>query len=131
MKMKPFLEKDNIIAVVGVSTDPEKYGSKVYRVVKKSGYIVYQINPNHKEIRGEKCYPDIGALPGKADVVIVVVPPKVTEEIVKQCKEIGISKVWMQPGSDSDKAVEFCKKNNIDVIYNACFVVDGLKTDFS
>jgi hypothetical protein len=119
-----FLEKTNIIAVVGASRDPEKYGHKVYKDLKGAGYKVYPVNPNAKEILGDKCYPDLKDLPTKPDVVNVVVPPKVTEKTVKTCKMLGITKVWMQPGSESENAIKFCHENGIDVVYGTCVMVE-------
>ena len=99
--IKEFLDKKNIISIVGASRDPNKYGHQVYIDLKEAGYEVYPVNPNAKEIMGDKCYPDLRSLPVKPDVVNLVVPPKITEDIVKTCKELGITKVWMQPGSES------------------------------
>ena len=131
MKAEEFLKKENAIAVVGVSANPEKWGYKVYKTLKQMFRKVYAVNPGHAEISGEKCYPDLKSLPEKPDVVITVVPPKVTEEIVRTAKELGIRKIWMQPGSESEEAINFCKNNGIDYVYNACFIMDGLKTNLS
>jgi predicted CoA-binding protein len=57
------------------------------------------------------------------DVVDTVVPPTVTEAIVKECKELGIARVWMQPGSESEKALNFCAENNIKVVHDMCVMV--------
>ena len=130
-KIKEFLNKKNIIAVVGVSNNPDKWGWKVYQKLKSDGFKVYPINPKHSKIDNDVCYHDLRSLPKKPDVVITVVPPKITEKIVEQCKNLKINKIWMQPGSESKKAVTFCKNNNIEVIANACFVVDGLNKKFS
>jgi predicted CoA-binding protein len=119
-----FLEKTNIFAVVGASRDPEKYGHQVYKDLKGAGYKVYPVNPNAKEILGDKCYPDLKDLPTKPDVVNIVVPPKVTEKTVKTCKILGITKVWMQPGSESENAIKFCHENDIDVMYGTCVMVE-------
>ena len=98
--------------------------------MKSSGFCVYPINPKYTQINGEACYSDLKSLPKKPDMVVTVVSPKITEHVVEECKNIGINKVWMQPGSESEKAISFCKNNNIDVVFNACFVVDGLKKKF-
>lgn len=58
----------------------------------------------------------------KVDVVDIVVPPHITEQIVKECKQIGITKVWMQPGSESEEAIIFCKDNGIEVVYDNCIM---------
>ena len=70
----------------------------------------------------DKCYYTLSEIPIKVSVVNTVVPPFVTEQIVKECKELGIDKVWMQPGSESEKAIAFCKENGIDVIYENCIM---------
>jgi len=126
-----FLDKNNTIAVVGVSFNQDKWGSKIYRTLKSSGFNVYGVNPKYKRINDDACYPDLISLPKRPDVVITAIPPGVTEQIVKQCKKLKISRVWMQPGSESEKAISFCKSNRIQVMYDSCFVVDGLKGGFS
>ena len=122
--IKKFLNKKNTFAVVGASRDPKKYGYQVYRDLKEAGYQVYPVNPNSDRILGDKCYPDLVDLPTRPDVVDVVVPPKVTEEIVKVCKKLGITKVWMQPGSESETAIKFCNENGIDVVHGVCVMIE-------
>jgi predicted CoA-binding protein len=122
--IRPFLNKKNIFAVVGASRDPKKYGYQVYKDLKNAGYEVYAINPNAEEILGDKCYPSLENLPVKPDVVDVVVPPKVTEEVVKACKGLVITRVWMQPGSESEKAIKFCEENGIDAVYGVCVMIE-------
>jgi len=122
-RIKAFLEKRNVFAVVGASRDPQKYGYQVYRDLKNAGYKVYPVNPNAQEVLGDKCYPSLEELPERPDVVVVVVPPRVTEQIVKACKELGIRKVWMQPGSESEEAVRYCEENGLEVIYNTRIMV--------
>jgi predicted CoA-binding protein len=122
--IEDFLEKSNVFAVVGASRDPSKYGHQVYRDLRAAGYKIYPVNPNAEEILGDKCYPSLESLPEKPQVVDLVVPPKVTDQIVKVCKKLGIRKVWMQPGSESETALDFCKENNIEVVYGFCVMVE-------
>jgi len=127
--IKSFLNKKNVFAVVGASRNPKKYGHQVYRNLRSAGYRVYPVNPNADEVLGDKCYPSLEDLPVKPDVVDVVVPPNVTEEVVKTCKKLGISKVWMQPGSESEEAINFCKENGIEVVYGVCVMIEGGKVE--
>lgn len=92
---------------------------------------MYAVNPNSLEILGDKCYPSLESLPEKPNVVDVVVPPKITETVVKACKKLEITKVWMQPGSESEKAIKFCEENNIDVVYGVCVMVERAKRNMS
>ncbi|RLI62095.1 MAG: hypothetical protein DRO88_12205 [Promethearchaeia archaeon] len=126
MEINEFINKNNIIAVVGVSTNRDKWGWKIYNELKYKGFLVYPINPKYDKINNDVCHPNLNSLPKKPDVVITIIPPEVTEKIVKQCKDLKINKVWMQPGSESEKAITFCKNNNIKIVFNACFVMDNL-----
>ena len=129
--IKEFLNKRNIFAVVGASRNPNKYGYRVYKDLKEAGYEVYPVNPNTDKILGERCYPGLGDLPTKPDVVDVVVPPKVTEEIVKACKRLGITKVWIQPGSESETAIKFCDDNSIDVVHGVCVMIERRREEIA
>lgn len=121
--IEDYLRKQNVFAIVGVSTNPEKYGHQVYKDLKEAGYVVYAINPHIDEVLGDRCYHSLSELPEKPDVVDTVVPPEVTEEIVKECKELGIKRVWMQPGSESENAIRFCEENDINVVHDVCVMV--------
>lgn len=116
--------KDKKIAVVGVSSDPNKYGYKIFFDLIKNGYNVYGINPNIENLNGIKIYSSLKALPEKPDILIIVVPPDISKEIVKTAVEIEIKEIWFQPGSESKEAVEIVKSNNIKTV-TACFMVSN------
>jgi len=54
----------------------------------------------------------------------LVVPPKIIGQVVKTCRRLGITKVWMQPGSESETAISFCRENGIDVVHGVCVMVE-------
>lgn len=129
MKIEKILQKTSKVAVVGASVNKKKWGYKVYRALKPVFPRFYAVNPKYGRIEDDRCYPDLESLPEKPDIVLTVVPPKATEYVVKACKSLGVKKVWMQPGSESEKAIRFCKDNGIEAIHGLCLVVDGLKGD--
>jgi len=107
-------------AVVGVSQDPAKYGNRIYRSLLASGYQVYPVNPRGGEIDGATVYPSLAALPQTPEVVDLVVPPAVTEQVVQEVKDLGLTRVWMQPGSESETAIAYCRQHGIQVVHDAC-----------
>jgi predicted CoA-binding protein len=129
------------IAVVGVSDKRETGCNLNYKKFKDAGYQVYAVNPRITTYDGAPCYPDLKSLPEKPDAVFILASPKVTEQIVQQCVDLGIKHVWMhcmmgtKPGlaasmtSVSQSAVEMCKANGITVIPGAC-PNQFLKPDF-
>lgn len=110
-------------AVVGASTDPSKYGHKIFRDLRNAGYTVYGVNLGGGEIDGQPLHPDLTSLPEKPAVVDLVVPPHITEQIVRQCADLGLTRVWMQPGSESEAAIEFCRAHGIRVVHDACAMI--------
>ena len=122
--IKDFL-KQRSFAVVGSFRDESKYAYRILKALKTKGYQVYPVNPRLKEVAGLICYPSIKDIPVICDVVDIVTPPKVTERIVKECKEKGITRIWLQPGAESEAAVKFCQENNMKIIYNLCLMLES------
>ena len=121
-RIDEFINK-RVWAVVGASHDPTKFGNKIARDLHNAGYIVYPINPKAGEIEGLQVYAGLADLPEKPDVVDIVVPPAVTEKVVRQVQELGLPRVWMQPGSESADAIRFCEENDIAVVHDACAMI--------
>jgi len=111
-------------AIVGATDNPEKYGHQIFKNLKNRGYEVYPVNPKLKELEGTRCYASLANIPVKVDVVDFVVPPGVTEEILKECKELGLNSIWLQPGSESEAAIAFCRKNSLKVVHDVCVMLN-------
>jgi len=120
------------IAVVGVSDKRETGCNLAYTKFKENGYQVFAVNPRISTFNGDACYPDLKSLPEKPDAVFLLTNPKVTDQIIQQCVDLGIKHVWMhcmmgtKPGlasgmtSVSQSAVEMCETNGIEVIPGSC-----------
>jgi len=121
--IKEFMSQKKF-AVVGATDNPQKYGNQIVKNLRSRGYEVYPVNPKLKELDGLTCYSRLADIPLKVDVVDFVVPPEVTEEILKQCKELGLNRVWLQPGSESEKAITFCQQNNMKVVHSVCVMMN-------
>lgn len=110
-------------AVVGATDNPQKYGNQIVKNLKSRGYEVYPVNPRLKESEGLSCSATLADIPVKVDVVDFVVPPEATEEILKQCKELGLSRIWLQPGSESETAITYYHENNLKVVHSVCVMM--------
>ena len=111
------------IAVVGVSRKKTKFGNAIYKELKQKGYSVFAVNPHMNAFEGEACYPDLLSLPEKVDAVVINVPPTQTEKVVREAKEAGINKVWLQQGSQSEAAIKYCEENGIEYVLNECILM--------
>ena len=129
------------IAVVGVSDKRETGCNLAYRKFKEAGYTVSAVNPRLTTFEGDPCYPDLKSIPEKPDAVFILTNPKITENVVQQCVDLGVKHVWMhclmgtKPGlaasmtSVSPEAVRMCQENGITVIPGSC-PNQFLKADF-
>lgn len=103
-------------AVIGASTNRSKFGNKVLRCYIQNNKTVYAVNPNETLIEGVTCYKSLNELPGEVESISIITPPSATEKIVDQAIEKGIKNIWMQPGAESQQAVNKCKSHHINVI---------------
>jgi len=90
-----FLAKKRV-AVTGVSRSPKDHGSNVvYRRLRERGYDVFAVNPNADEVEGDRCYHDLGAIPGGVDWVVIGTRPETADASMRECLDLGIKRVWM------------------------------------
>lgn len=122
------------IAVAGVSRTPETHGGNgIYRRLKDRGYEVFALNPNAESVEGDRAYPDLRSIPDGVDGVVIATAPAHAEAIVRECKELGIRRVWMHAGpgatSVSPDAVAYCRANGMAVIAGGCPLMFGPTAD--
>lgn len=99
------LEK-KVWAVVGVTEKRERFGYKIWRILKEHNYTSYGINPKYEEIDGEKIYHRLRDVPEKIDVVDMVISPKYGSLILDEAKDLGIDYIFFQPGTYDDDIVK-------------------------
>ncbi len=113
------------VAVTGVSRKPEGHGSNVvYQRLRQRGYEVFAVNPNAEQVEGDTCYHDLKSIPGGVDWVVIGTKPETAEETMRECVDLGITRVWMHrgpgAGSVSESATEYGRQHGIKVIDGGC-----------
>jgi predicted CoA-binding protein len=114
-KIKQFLAGKRF-AVVGASQDRSKYGNKVLRAYLQNNLNAVPVNPTAKEVEELTAYPDLASVPDQVDGVSIITPPTVTEKVVEQAIQRGIKNIWMQPGAESDAAIQSAERAGANVI---------------
>ena len=113
------------VAVTGVSRHPANHGSNVvYQRLKERGYDVVPVNPNAEMIEGDRCYPNLHAIPGGVEDVVIGTRPDRAMATVRECEDLGIHDVWMHRsfggGSVSDEATSYGREHGMTVIDGGC-----------
>ncbi len=121
--LEKFINKDFIYAIVGATQNKKKYGYSVLMDLKNKGFEVMAVNPKYKEIEEVPCYPTLLDLDERPDVVVLVVGEKNAEKIVQDCVDLNLDKIWFQPGSEYEKAVDLAKKADFDIVVGECIMV--------
>lgn len=115
------------IALVGATTNKEKFGNIILRDLTKKGFEVIPVTPNYDEVEGIKTIKNVNELPKDIDLIVFVVPPKIGVEITKQAINAGFVNLWYQPGAYSDEIEKVLKENNIKAVYDICIMVETNK----
>lgn len=114
----------NTWAVVGATDNPEKFGYKIYKKLKRFGYTVYPVNPRYERVDGDVCYPDLASLPEPVQCVDVVVPPKLAEHSLDAVKAAGIPNIWFQPGTYTPEIVKRAEALGLNAVFTKCVLVE-------
>jgi predicted CoA-binding protein len=114
-RMQDFLA-GTTYAVAGASQDRAKYGNKVLRCYLQHGRRTFAVNPKDSEVEGVPCVKSLAALPERVHGLSIITPPPVTEKLVEDAHAAGITRIWMQPGAESQRAIERCRELGISCI---------------
>jgi len=111
------------LAIAGVKRDGRGFGNAVLKDLTGKGYEILPVHPDAQRVAGIPCSPSLADLPKKVGGVVLVVPPEQTEKLVRQAKEAGIPRVWMQQGAESPQAIRYCADNGVDAIHGECIMM--------
>jgi predicted CoA-binding protein len=112
------------IAFIGVSSNKKHFSRSLYTGFRDKGFDVVPVHPNLDTIDEQAVFSKVQDIDSPVDGAFIVTSADVTLQIVKDCKEANISKIWMHrgagKGSVNQAAVELCHENSIEVIPGQC-----------
>jgi predicted CoA-binding protein len=111
------------LALIGVSRSGRRFGNAVWKELRAKDYQVFPVHPQASLIDGQSCWPNVLKLPEPVGGAVLVVPPSVTEEVVREIAQAGIPRVWMQQGSESAAAIAYCNEKGIGVVHGECILM--------
>ena len=111
-----------VVAVIGASSNRNKFGNRAVRAFQQKGYTVIPINPHEPEVEGLKAFASVLDVPGPIDMATLYVPPEIGERVIEDIARKGIAEVWLNPGAESDALIARAKALHIQPIV-ACSIV--------
>jgi predicted CoA-binding protein len=119
------LRPDPLIAVVGATDAPGKYGAKIYRDLKAKGYRVVPVNPLRTTVDGDEAFKSVSDLPESPDIINIVVPPRRTMRVLEQAAALDDVAVWIQPGAADSAVRKRVDELGIPALIDACIMVEA------
>lgn len=111
-------------AIVGVSRNASDFSRTLFAELRRRGYDPIPVNPAANEIEGIRCYARVQNITPPVKAVLIMVPPKVAGQVVRECAEANVRHVWLHQGAGigavSSEAIEFCNEHGIRVIPGYC-----------
>src|SRR5260370_22138704 len=118
------LKKYKTIAVVGLSSNPMRASLGVTEYMQGAGYRMIPVNPNEREVLGERSYARLEDVPEKIEIVNVFRRAEEVPPVVESAIRIGAKVVWMQSGIENEAAAEKARAAGLVVIEDACILVE-------
>jgi predicted CoA-binding protein len=123
------LKRYHTVAIVGLSSNPDRASNHVGEYIKSAGYRMIPVNPNEREVFGEKSYADLESTaaaiaPQKIEIVDIFRRPENVPPVVDSAIAVGAKVIWMQLGIEHDQAAEKAVAAGLTVVMDACFFVE-------
>jgi uncharacterized protein len=121
-ELRALLEEAKTIAVVGLSSRPDRPSLEIAQYLQRKGYRIIPVNPNETEVLGERAYPSLRDIPPSVhvDVVDVFRRAEETPAIARDAAAIGATSLWLQDGIVNEEAYRIASEAGLDVIMGMC-----------
>jgi predicted CoA-binding protein len=110
------------VAVIGASSNRDKFGNKALRAFANRGYTVIPINPTEQEVEGYKTYASVLDVPEAIDLATVYVPPRAGVKVMDELAQKGIKEVFLNPGADGREVVDRARALGLNA-RQACSII--------
>ena len=112
------------LALVGVSRNPKDFSRGMFHELRRRGYDMVAVNPNLTEVEGTRCFGRLQDIAPPVEGVLVMTSSEKSEQVVRDCAEAGITRVWLHRGAGkgavSEAALNFCRQQGLRVVAGYC-----------
>lgn len=128
-EIRAILANPTTVAVVGCSDNPDRDSLRIAMLLKNKGFRVIPVNPQlepealRKEL-GERCYPNLDAIPDRVEIVDVFRRPEHLPEIAEQAIRKGAHVLWGQLGVVNLEAADRAAKAGLIVVMDRCPAIE-------
>jgi uncharacterized protein len=121
------LREATTIAVVGLSSNPMRPSHEVAAYLQSVGYRIIPINPNEKEVLGQKAYARLEDVRESIDIVDVFRRPEDVLPVANSAIAVRAKALWLQQDITHPVAAEKARAAGLLVVEDACLFVEHKK----
>lgn len=121
------LKTSKRIAVVGMSSKPERASHGVSKRLIARGYEVIPVNPTETEVLGLKSYANLGDIPGSIDIVDVFRRSDQTDPIIDEAIAVKAKVLWLQEDVINEAGALRAQQAGLKVIQNRCIAKELMR----
>ncbi|MBW1992272.1 MAG: CoA-binding protein [Deltaproteobacteria bacterium] len=123
-EVREILQNNRVIAVVGLSTDPNRDSYRVAQYLQEHGYQIVPVNPKADRILGQKAFANLKDIPYPVDIVDIFRKIEAIPAIVDEAIAIGAKVVWMQLGLAENQSARKAMAAGLQVVMNKCMKIE-------
>ena len=123
-ELRRILKTNHTIAVIGLSADWYRPSYFAAKYMQEHGFRIIPVNPKYDEILGEKCYPNLKAIPEPVDIVDVFRKPDDCVPIAQDAVAIGAKVLWLQLGVVNEEAARVAEAGGLEVVMDRCVKIE-------
>jgi len=113
------------VAVIGASSNRDKFGNKALRAFAQRGYTVIPINPTESVVEGHQAFKSVLDVPGGIDLATVYVPGPIGVRVMDELAKKGIPEVWLNPGADDRTVVDKARALGLKTVLHCSIIAIG------
>jgi len=121
------LQDYRTIAVVGLSSDPDRPSHSVASYMRRQGYRIIAVNPNETEVFGETAYPSLSSVGEQIDLVDIFRRSEEASKAVDEAIAVGAKGVWLQEGVIDESAARRALASGLLAVMNRCWLKEHLR----
>lgn len=122
--IRDILFSHRTIAVVGCSPKEWRDSHRIAALLMRRGHRVIPVNPGHREILGQKCYPDLLSIPEPVEMVDVFRRSEYIPDVAEQAIQIKARIFWTQLGIWHEEAAEKAQAAGLVVVMDRCPAIE-------
>jgi uncharacterized protein len=122
--LRRILARSRTLAVVGLSAQWYRPSFFAAKYMQDRGYRIIPVNPRYAEVLGQKCFPELRAIPEAVDIVDCFRKPGEIVPIAEDAIAIGAKVLWMQLGIVNEEAAQRASAAGLDVVMNRCVKIE-------